>query len=87
MNQTIIDNLTDVYISGLHKRLKNRIDASIFVTIDNDDTLYVRITKFDRLWLYKHPNVSMDILYGNADGIVNTIIREYKRDVLSLYFY
>lgn len=87
MDQTIIDNLTDVYISGLHKRLKNRIDASIFVTIDNDDTLYVRITKFDKLWLYKHPNVSMDILYGNTDGIVNTIIREYKRDVLSLYFY
>lgn len=87
MDQTIIDNLTDVYISGLHKRLKNRIDASIFVTIDNDDTLYVRITKFDKLWLYKHLNVSMDILYGNTDGIVNTIIREYKRDVLSLYFY
>lgn len=84
MDQTIIDNLTDVYISGLHKRLKNRIDASIFVTIDNDDTLYVRITKFDRLWLYKHPNVSNDILYGNTDGIVNAIIREYKRDVLSL---
>ena len=87
MNQTIIDNLTDVYISGLHKRLKNCIDASIFVTIDNDDTLYVRITKFDRLWLYKHSNVSNDILYGNTDGIVNAIIREYKRDVLSLYFY
>ena len=87
MNQIIMDDLTNVYISGVHSRLKSRIDASIFVTIDSDDTLYVRITKFDRLWLYKHPNISIDILYGNTDGIVNAIIKEYKRDVLSLYFY
>lgn len=87
MNQKIMDDLTNVYISGLHTRLKARIDASIFVTIDSDDTLYVRITKFDKLWLYKHPRISNDILYGNTDGIVNAIIKEYKRDVLSLYFY
>lgn len=87
MTQQIFDELADVYISGLHKRLKSRIDASIYVDINDNDTLYVRISKFDRIWVYKHPNISNDILYGNTNFIIDAIMREYKRDVLSLYFY
>lgn len=76
-----------IFSMSLHTRLKEKINASIFVKIDKDDVLHVVISKFDTRVAFDRENVSMDIARGNMDQIVYDIVSGYKRHVMKTYFY
>lgn len=86
MYQGAIEDLTYLFANGLHRRLKSKIDASVYVTVEAN-TLYVKLTKFGHTWVYRRDNISHDILYGNSDEIVGAIVKRFRTDVLNTYFY
>ena len=82
----VTDNIYEAVTLSVHSQLKERINASIYVTI-RDDNLYVTITKFETVWKYMHRDILNDVLYGTTAAVVETIVKTFKRDLNRAYFY
>lgn len=74
------------FIEVIHKLLKDKINASVYVKIE-DDSLSVKITKFNILWTYRCSNITEELLYGTVDKVIDVIVKEYKRYIMRTYFY
>lgn len=68
-------------LNEIQKRLKNRVNGAVFVDLDADSSLYVRITMFKHRWEY-----SKFTTFDNIDDIVNDVLNKYRRYVVKLYF-
>ena len=77
-----------VAVKALHEKLKEKIDASIFVTIAKDGALFVRITKNDVRYVRYFNDITYELLSGSfAEKFCDAIVKDFKRVVLSKYFY
>ena len=77
-----------VAVKALHEKLKERIDAKIYVIVTKDDSLFVCIDK-DRIHYKKYFNdITYELLGGSfAEKFCDAIVKDYKKFVLSKYFY
>ena len=77
-----------VAIQRLHEKLKDVIDASIFVNIRRNESLFVEIKKKDLRFERYFDNITDDLISGSfSDKYCDLIVKEYKRFILSKYFY
>ena len=77
-----------VAITKLHERLKEKINASIFVCINKDDELVVHINKNELHYSKSFGDITCELVGGSfADKFCDIIVKEYRRFVLSRYFY
>ena len=77
-----------IAVKALHEKLKEKIDASIFICTTKEDSLFVRIEKGDVRYVKYFENITYDILSGSfSDKYCNAIVKDFKKIVLSKYFY
>ena len=77
-----------IAVKALHEKLKEKIDASIFICTTKEDSLFVRIEKGDVRYVKYFENITYDILSGSfSDKYCNVIVKDFKKIVLSKYFY
>lgn len=75
-----------LFTTNMHSRLKEKINAGVYVII-KDDSLVVTISKYDIRYHYTRPNILIDIIHGNADKIINEIVKNYRGFILHTYFH
>lgn len=75
---------------NLHKKLKEKINGNIFISIASDDTLFINLRTFRGLrYTYKFPNISYEIIgseFINPDKIINMFLNDFKDCLLKIYF-
>ena len=82
-----MNELTSIVKEKIHQQLKSKINASIYVQIYDEGTLYVKIKKFNSIWSYTSNDVMNIIHTGSILCLVDHIVKSYRRDVLAEYFY
>lgn len=76
-----------LYCIAIHEMLKERINAGIRVTIQDDD-LIIYLKKDDNIFMYTVYGITDKILVGYDKGIiVSKVVQHYKRYILRKYFY
>lgn len=81
------EEIYEIFKVHLHKRLKEKINASIYVSI-RDDVLFVRISKIGIYWENKYPNVLNRIVSeANSQIFADEIVKYFRREVLRTFFY
>lgn len=76
-----------LYCTTLHSKLKARIDASISCKI-RDDKLRIHIVRGNMVFDFDADDISNRTCKGySSDAIVEDCCAEYKRKILSYYFY
>ena len=77
----------ELFQKRLHQNLKKRIDARIFISIEND-TLFIRMSKLGVYWEQQIPNILDIILQGAGnDKLENEIIADFRSMVFKTFFY
>lgn len=77
-----------ISVKALHEKLKEKINASIYVTIEEDDTLFVRIRQGHVQYKKYFNDITYELLGGSfAEKFCDAIVKDYKKFVLSKYFY
>lgn len=81
------EELYELFKVHLHKRLKEKINASIYVSINND-TLFIRISKLGIYWEKRYSNI-LDKILQEADSakFADDIVKYFRREVLHTFFY
>lgn len=83
-----ISDLNETFSKNLHSELKKKINASIFVIVDDNGDLNVAINKGRMGWRGTIEDVIMKIASGySMNQIVDYITKQYKKSVLNAYFY
>lgn len=77
-----------IFIENLKKQLHERIKGDLFVHIV-DDKLVVDIQPTGLwTWRYTRDDIRVCIVMGlSSTNVANVIVKKYKKDILSLYFY
>lgn len=77
-----------IFIENLKKQLHERIKGDLFVQIV-DDKLVVDIQPTGLwAWRYTRDNIRVGIVMGlSSTNVANVIVKKYKKDILSQYFY
>lgn len=81
------ENLESIMALAIHDDLKNKLNAGVFVIVEGDD-LVVKIKNDFHIW---ECNIADYMKMVNMAGfdrqkVVNKIVGEYKKEVLSWYF-
>ena len=77
----------DLFTKRLHRDLKEKIDASVFVTISND-ILVVRISKLGLQLEQRYPNILNHIINERDTSILtHEIVKHFRRMVVNTFFY
>lgn len=76
------------FAKKLKKQLKDRIRGSVYIYIING-TILVEICSYGRLsWQYSIRNLATQLSTGLSSKIVSdVIVKQYKKYILSEYFY
>ena len=81
------EELFELFQKRLHHKLKDKINASVFVTI-SDNVLLVRIRKIGIFWELEIPNILEYIMYEkDTDKLEHNILKEFRRMILNTFFY
>lgn len=81
------EELYELFKVHLHKRLKEKINASVYVSINND-VLFVRISKLGIYWEKRYENILDKILQeSNSATFAEEIVKYFRREVLRTFFY
>lgn len=81
------EELYELFKIHLHKRLKEKINASVYVTINND-VLFVRISKLGIYWEQRYDKILDRILQeSNSATFADEIAKYFRREVLHTFFY
>ena len=77
-----------LFSTNLHAKLKERIQGGIYVKVNRDDILVVKIKRHDENnFEYSFPNFSSKILNGfTTDYAAYEVESEYRRFVLKQFF-
>lgn len=76
-----------LYCIAIHEMLKERINAGIRVTIQDDD-LIIRLKNDGNIFIYTVYGITEKILFGyDKEIIVYKVVRHYKHYILRKYFY
>lgn len=76
-----------LYCIAIHGMLKERINAGIRVTIQDDD-LIIHLKNDDNIFIYTVYGITDKILFGyDEEIIVSNVVQHYKRYILRKYFY
>lgn len=74
----------------LHEKLKEKVNACMFISISSDDTLFINLKTFKGLkYTYEYPNISYEIedtKFINLDKIINMFLNDFKNYILKMYF-
>ena len=89
-----------IFKTTLHKKLKERINASIFVgvedysdiTVDEYDELIIRIKKDEFIYTEKIEYFTNRVLFGlSTDEVANMVVKNYRKFLIDKmekkYFY
>lgn len=89
-----------IFQTTLHKKLKERINASIFVgvedysdvTLDEYDELIIRIKKDEFIYTEKIEYFTNQVLFGlSTDEVANMVVKNYRKFLIDKiekkYFY
>lgn len=75
---------------NLHKKLKEKINGNIFISIASDDTLFINLRTFRGLrFIFTYPDISYEIIgqnFINPDKIINKFLNDYKEYLEKIYF-
>ena len=77
-----------VFVNALHARLKEEIIGKIYVTVSQDDVLYVNILSVnDTKYTFVKSNFA-DKIYGGwtSEYAAFEVIREYRNFIVKRYF-
>lgn len=76
-----------LYCIAIHGMLKERINAGIRVTIQDND-LIIHLKNDDNIFIYTVYGITDKILFGyDKEIIVSNVVQHYKRYILRKYFY
>lgn len=77
-----------LFTKMLRARLQEKIKGKIFVSISNDDELYVEIDRFgDFTYELSIKDLSHKLLFGySVIDAMNEVIQKYRKFVLKKYF-
>lgn len=76
-----------LYCIAIHGMLKERINAGIRVTIQ-DDNLIIYLKNDDDIFIYTVYGITDKIVFGyDKEIIVCKVVERYKRYILRKYFY
>lgn len=78
-----------LFVTNLHSKLKKKIHGSVYCEINERDELYVRIRSSGDIYFEKRvDNFSDRFVSGySTEYAMYDIINEYKKKVISKYFY
>ena len=77
-----------VAVKALHEKLKEKINAKIYVIVTKDGSLFVCIDKEHIHYKEYFDNITYELLGGSfAEKFCDAIVKDYKKFVLSKYFY
>lgn len=75
---------------NLHKKLKEKINGNIFISIASDDTLFINLRTFRGLrFIFTYPDISYEIIgqnFINPDKIINKFLNDYREYLERIYF-
>lgn len=84
-----MDEMYENFRINIHKKLKDCVNASIYLYIDEDDNLVVDISRLAVNYVTKVKNCS-HIIQDGEDGIdhcVSKIVRSYRNFINHKFFY
>lgn len=74
----------------LRSRLKEKINGNIFISIREDDTLFINVRSFRGLrFSFSYPGISYEIIgqtFINPDKIINKFLNDFKNHIENIYF-
>lgn len=77
----------ELFKKRLHRNLKEKINASIYVSI-NDDVLLIRMSKLNIHWEQAYPNIMNRIIHErDTDKLEHEIVKKFRRIILNTFFY
>lgn len=79
--------ICELFRKRLHRELKEKMNASVYVSISND-VLLVRMSKLGVYWEEKYPNILNTIINEtNASKFTQEILRTFRQNVIKTFFY
>lgn len=81
------NEIYEIFQVHLHRHLKEKINASVYVTI-KDDVLFVRVAKLGIYWETRYPNLFERIVQSSdSEKLATEIAKYFRREVIKTFFY